>query len=67
VKIFTHPLLLVESGKLNLKNMKIQRFERIIAGQRAEYLAVSIYTEFSGNKDFRFKDQIQQSEKTFYF
>jgi len=47
--------------------MKIQRFKGIIAWQRVKYLEVSIYTEFSGNKDFRFKDQIQQSEETFYF
>ena len=46
----------MESGKLNLKNMKIQRFEGIIAWQRVKYLEVSIYTEFSGNKDFGFKD-----------
>jgi S23 ribosomal protein. len=41
--------------------MKIQRFEGIIAWQRVKYLEVSIYTEFSGNKDFGFKDQIQRS------
>jgi len=57
----------VKSGKLNLKNMKIQRFEGIIAWQRVKYLGVGIYTEFSGSKDFRFKDQIQRSEETFYF
>jgi len=47
--------------------MKIQRFEGIIAWQRVKYLGVGIYTEFSGSKDFRFKDQIQRSEETFYF
>jgi len=47
--------------------MKIQRFEDIIAWQKAKDWAVSTYTEFSGNKNFRFKDQIQRSEKTFYF
>ena len=57
----------VESGKLNLNNMKIQRFEGIIAWQRVKDWEVSIYTEFSGNKDFGFKDQIQRSEKTFDF
>jgi hypothetical protein len=41
--------------------MKIQRFESIIAWQRVKDLGVSIYTEFSGSKDFRFKDQIQRS------
>jgi four helix bundle protein len=55
------PILLVESGKLNLKNMKIQRFEDIIAWQKAKDLVVSIYTEFSKSKDFGFKDQIQRS------
>jgi len=57
----------VESGNLNLKNMKIQRFEGIIAWQSVKYLEISIYTEFSGNKNFGFKDQIQRSEETFYF
>ncbi|MCX8144632.1 MAG: four helix bundle protein [Bacteroidia bacterium] len=44
--------------------MKIQRFEGIIAWQRVKDLEVSIYTEFSGNKDFGFKDQIQRSNST---
>ncbi|MCX8142992.1 MAG: hypothetical protein N3F62_01905 [Bacteroidia bacterium] len=47
--------------------MKIQRFEGIIAWQRIKDLEASIYIEFSGDKDFGFKDQIQRSEKTFYF
>jgi len=47
--------------------MKIQKFEGIIAWQRVKDWEVSIYTEFSRNKDFRFKDQIQRSEETFYF
>ncbi len=47
--------------------MKIQRFEEIFAWQKAKDWAISIYTEFSGNKDFRFKEQIQRSEKTLYF
>jgi len=51
--------------------MKIQRFESIIAWQRVKDLEVSIYTEFSGSKDFGFKDQIQRSNskigRTFYF
>jgi len=49
----------VKSEKLNLKNIKIQRFEGIIAWQRVKDLEVCIYTEFSGDKDFGFKDQIQ--------
>jgi len=55
----------VKSGKLNLKNRKIQRFEGIIAWQRIKDLEVSIYIEFSGDKDFGFKDQIQRLEKNF--
>ena len=46
----------MESGNLNLKNMKIQRFEDFIAWQRVKYLEISIYTEFSGNKDFGYED-----------
>jgi hypothetical protein len=46
--------------------MKIQIFEGIIAWQRVKYLGVSIHTEFSGNRDFRFKDQIQRLEKLSY-
>jgi len=61
----------VESRKLDLKNMKIQRFEGIITWQRVKDLGVSIYTEFSGNKDFGFKGQIQRLNstigETFYF
>ena len=61
----------MKSGKLNLKNkkynIKIQRFEGIIAWQRVKDLGVSIYTEFFKGKDFEFKGQIQLSEKTFYF
>ncbi len=49
--------------------MKIQKFKGIIAWQRAKYFEISIYTEFSGNKDFGFKNQIQRLEKlsTFNF
>jgi len=50
-----------------LKNRKIQKFEGIIAWQRVKDLEVSIYIEFSGDKNFGFKYQIQRSEKTFYF
>lgn len=38
--------------------MKIQKFEEIIAWQKAQDLAVLIYAEFSGLRDFGFKDQI---------
>ncbi len=38
--------------------MKIQKFEDIIAWQKAQDLAVEIYTIFQRSKDFSFKDQI---------
>lgn len=38
--------------------MKIQRFEDIIGWQKSQDLAVSIYKNFSGLKDYGFKDQI---------
>lgn len=41
--------------------MAIQKFEDLIAWQKAQDLAVNIYSEFSGLKDFRFKDQIQRA------
>ena len=41
--------------------MKIERFEDIIAWQRAKYLTVSVYTLFSESWDFGFKDQIQRA------
>lgn len=41
--------------------MKIEKFEDIIAWQRAQDLAVSIYKAFSFSKDFGFRDQIQRA------
>ncbi len=38
--------------------MAIQKFEDIIAWQKAQDLAVVIYNIFKGSKDFAFKDQI---------
>lgn len=38
--------------------MVIQKFEDIIAWQKAQDLAVSIYATFSSLKDYGFKDQI---------
>jgi four helix bundle protein len=38
--------------------MKIQRFEDIVAWQKAQELAVEIYGIFSNFKDFGFRDQI---------
>lgn len=41
--------------------MKINRFEEIIAWQKAKSLTIEIYTIFSETKDFGFKDQIQRA------
>lgn len=41
--------------------MKIERFEDIVAWQKAKDLSVMIYTVFSESKDFGFKDQIQRA------
>ena len=41
--------------------MKIERFEDIIAWQKAKVLAVSVYSLFSESRDFGFKDQIQRA------
>ncbi|HSI76508.1 MAG TPA: four helix bundle protein [Lunatimonas sp.] len=38
--------------------MAIQKFEDIIAWQKAQDLAVEIYTVFQTSKDFGFRDQI---------
>jgi len=58
-------LILYESkvcNVLNVKNhMKIEKFEDIIAWQKANELTLFIYKSFSSNKDFGFKDQIQRA------
>jgi len=38
--------------------MAIQRFEDIIAWQKAQDLAVEIYNVFQSSRDFGFRDQI---------
>ena len=38
--------------------MKIERFEDIIAWQKAKELSLVIYQTFNHSKDFGFKDQI---------
>jgi four helix bundle protein len=38
--------------------MIIQKFEDIVAWQKAQELAVAVYNEFSALKDYGFKDQI---------
>jgi four helix bundle protein len=41
--------------------MKIERFEDIIAWQKAKELSVQVYGMFENSKDFGFKDQIQRA------
>jgi four helix bundle protein len=41
--------------------MKIERFEDIIAWQKAKEICVMIYKSFSELRDFRFRDQIQSA------
>ena len=41
--------------------MKIQKFEDIIAWQKAQDLAVIVYKNFENVKDFGFKDQIHRA------
>jgi four helix bundle protein len=41
--------------------MKINRFEEIIAWQKAKELTVSIYHTMQNSKDYSFRDQIQRA------
>lgn len=41
--------------------MKIDKFEDIIAWQKAKELTLIIYTIFRNNRDFSFRDQIQKA------
>jgi four helix bundle protein len=41
--------------------MKIQRFEDILAWQKARDLAFRMYSNFSKNKDYPFRDQVQRA------
>jgi len=41
--------------------MRIERFEDIIAWQKAKELAIKIYRLFETSKDYSFKDQIQRA------
>ena len=47
--------------KVKSRKMKIERFEDIIAWQKAKDMTVFIYKDFADSKDFGFKDQIQRS------
>jgi len=39
----------------------IEKFEDIIAWQKAKELTISIYQSFKSNRDFAFRDQIQRA------
>ena len=41
--------------------MKIEKFEDIIAWQKAREFTIKIYREFEDNNDFGFKNQIQRA------
>ncbi|MCB9361312.1 MAG: four helix bundle protein [Flavobacteriales bacterium] len=41
--------------------MKIERFEDIIAWQKAKQLTILIYKDFENSKDFGYKNQIQRA------
>ena len=41
--------------------MRIERFEDIIAWQKAKELSVSVYSVFKDNKDYSFRDQIRRA------
>jgi len=41
--------------------MKIERFEDILAWQKAKVLTAEIYKQFENSKDFGFRDQIQRA------
>lgn len=41
--------------------MKIEKFEDIIAWQKAEELTLLIYKAFKNSKDYSFRDQIQRA------
>jgi four helix bundle protein len=53
----------VKSYKVHqvIKYMKIQKFEDIIAWQKAKELTLLIYTLFRDLKDFSFKNQIERA------
>jgi four helix bundle protein len=44
-----------------VERMKFERFEDIIAWQKAKELTVKVYKIFAESKDFGFKDQIQRA------
>jgi four helix bundle protein len=46
---------------VNNKNMTVQRFEDLKVWQKAQDLAVTVYSNFSDHKDFGFRDQITRA------
>ncbi|OGY53221.1 MAG: four helix bundle protein [Candidatus Buchananbacteria bacterium RIFCSPLOWO2_01_FULL_40_23b] len=41
--------------------MKIEKFEDIVAWQKSKDLTLTMYSLFSGSRDFSFRDQIQRA------
>ena len=41
--------------------MKIEKFEDVIAWQKAKTLSLAVYKLFKNNRDFSFRDQIQRA------
>ena len=41
--------------------MKIEKFEDIIAWQKANDLTLAVYKEFKNHKDYSFRDQLQRA------
>jgi four helix bundle protein len=41
--------------------VKIEKFEDIVAWQKAKELTILLYKEFAESKDFAFKDQVQRA------
>lgn len=41
--------------------MKIEKFEDIIAWQKAKELSLAVYLSFKSNNDYAFRDQIQRA------
>ena len=41
--------------------MSIQRFEDVVAWQKAKELSIQIYKSFKSSRDFGYRDQIQRA------
>lgn len=51
----------MESAKFKVERKKIERFEDLIAWQKAKTLCMEVYKAFDQRRDFGFKDQIQRA------